>query len=39
MNVLLHNAVEYIDGQETGAVGMVLIRYVFNCDPAETETC
>jgi small nuclear ribonucleoprotein F len=28
MNVLLHNTEEYLDGKPTGALGVVLIRYV-----------
>lgn len=30
MNVLLQDTVEFIDGQETGALGLVMIRYVFH---------
>lgn len=28
MNVLLRNTEEFIDGKQTGALGLVLIRYV-----------
>lgn len=28
MNVLLQNTEEYIDGKQTGSLGLVLIRYV-----------